>query len=106
MEIVNDSNFKERVLDATLPVLVDFYADWCGPCQMMAPIMEELEKDYEGRVKIVKLNVNDSPNTSDEYNIMSIPVFILFRNGKAVKVQKNRVPKATLSNMLDEEINQ
>lgn len=102
MTIVNDSNFKEEVLDAALPVLVDFYADWCGPCKMMAPVMEELAKEYEGRAKLVKLNVDDSPETSGKYKVMSIPTFILFRNGAAAHTQIGAVAKSVLAGILDQ----
>lgn len=100
MTIINDSNFKTEVLDATLPVLVDFYADWCGPCKMMAPVVEELASEYEGKAKIFKLNVDESPVTAAQYKVMSIPTFILFQNGAAVKTQVGGVPKSTLEEML------
>ena len=102
MTIVNDSNFKEEVLDAALPVMVDFYADWCGPCKMMAPVMEELAKEYEGRAKFVKVNVDESPETSDKYNIMSIPTFILFRNGTVAHTEIGAVGKGVLTGIIDQ----
>lgn len=102
MTIVNDSNFKEEVLDAALPVLVDFYADWCGPCKMMAPVVEELAKEYEGRAKFVKINVDESPETRDKYNIMSIPTFILFRNGAVAHTEIGAVGKNVLAGIIDQ----
>lgn len=102
MIIVNDSNFKEEVLDAALPVLVDFYADWCGPCKMMSPVVEELAKEYDGRVKIVKINVDNSPETAGKYNVMSIPTFILFRNGAPAQTQVGGVPKSVLTDMISQ----
>lgn len=76
------ANFEEEVLKSEIPVLVDFYADWCGPCQMMAPVIEQLAGEYEGRVKIGKLNVDENPEVMAEYKIMSIPTMIIFRNGE------------------------
>ena len=82
---VTDKNFDEQVLKATMPVLVDFWAVWCGPCQMQNPILEEVAKEYEGKVKIAKLNVDENPETAGKYNVMSIPTLMIFRDGKVVK---------------------
>ena len=76
------ANFEEEVLKSEIPVLVDFYADWCGPCQMMAPVIEQLAGEYEGRVKIGKLNVDENPDIAVQYKVMSIPTMIIFRNGE------------------------
>ena len=75
-------NFEQEVLQAQQPVLVDFYADWCGPCQMMAPVIGQLAGEYEGRVKIGKLNVDENPDIAVRYKVMSIPTMIIFRNGE------------------------
>ena len=80
-----DQNFEEEVLKSELPVLVDFFAVWCGPCQMMAPMIEELAKELEKKVKIGKMNVDENPQTAEKYGIMSIPTLILFKKGEAVK---------------------
>jgi len=80
-----DQNFETEVLKSEIPVLVDFFAVWCGPCQMMAPVIEEMAKELEGKVKIGKMNVDESPQTSEKYNIMSIPTLILFKDGQVVK---------------------
>lgn len=81
--ILNDQNFDQEVLKAQEPVLVDFWASWCGPCRVMTPIIEELAKDFEGKaVKIAKLNVDENQKTSAKYQVMSIPTFIIFQEGK------------------------
>jgi thioredoxin 1 len=82
---VNDTNFNQEVLQAQIPVLVDFFADWCGPCKMMGPILEKVKDRLENKVKIVKLNTEVSPNTAGEYQISSIPCLILFKNGQEHK---------------------
>jgi thioredoxin 1 len=79
-----DDNFKAEVLTADLPVMVDFWAVWCGPCQMMAPVIDKLAKDYEGKIKIGKLNVEENPQTASQYGIMSIPAFKIFKDGQVV----------------------
>ena len=79
-----DDNFEEEVLKSDIPVLVDFYAEWCGPCKMLAPILEELSKEYEGKWKIGKCNVDDSPNTASKYGVQSIPTLIFVKNGEIV----------------------
>lgn len=79
-----DENFEQEVLNSDIPVLVDFYADWCGPCKMLAPVIEELAKEYEGKVKIGKLNVDEEQNSSKKYKVMSIPTLIFFKDGEEV----------------------
>jgi len=83
--LFTDQNFEQEVLKSDLPVLVDFFAVWCGPCQMMAPVIEEMAKELEGKVKIGKMNVDESPQTAEKFGIMSIPTLILFKNGEPVK---------------------
>lgn len=86
MEIkLSTENFEKEVLKTEKPVLVDFYADWCGPCNAMAPVIEELAKELEGKVKVGKINVDENPDIAVEYNVMSIPTLIVFKNGKEEK---------------------
>ena len=98
---VDDSNFDEIVLQAKTPVLVDLGADWCGPCRMIAPIIEELAEEYEGRISFVELDVDQNPKTASKYGIMSIPTLLLFKNGSPVSNIVGFRPKAELKRSLD-----
>lgn len=80
--IFKDETFETEVMGSDIPVFVDFYADWCGPCKMMIPVVEELAKELEGRVKVGKLNVDENPNTAAKFRVMSIPTFILIKDGE------------------------
>lgn len=101
MQIVNDSNFETEVLKSELPVLVDFFAEWCGPCKMMGPVVEQIADDFKGRAKVVKLNVDEAPETAEKYGVMSIPTFILFKNGEVSKQKVGGMPKDALAAMLN-----
>lgn len=96
-----DANFKKEALEADKPVLVDFYADWCGPCKMMAPIIDELAKEYDGIIKIGKLDVDDNPDTAKQYRVMSIPTMIIYKNGEVVDTLVGVVAKNALKEKLD-----
>ena len=98
---VSDSNFDQTVLQAELPVLVDFWAAWCGPCRMVAPVVEELAQEYEGRVKFAKLDVDQNPKTASKYNIMGIPTLLIFKQGKPISHVVGFRPKAELKRSLD-----
>ena len=98
---VDDSNFDQIVLQAKTPVLVDFWAEWCGPCRMVAPMVEELAEEYEGRISFVKLDVDQNPKTASKYGIMSIPTLLLFKNGSPVSNIVGFRPKAELKRSLD-----
>jgi thioredoxin 1 len=98
---VNDSNFSQMVLQAKTPVLVDFWAAWCAPCRMVAPVVEELAKEYEGKVSFAKLDVDQNPRTASQYGIMSIPTLLIFKNGAPVSNIVGFRPKADLKRSLD-----
>ena len=93
---INDNNFKREVLDADLPVLVDFWAEWCSPCRMVGPIVEAIAKEYQGKLKVCKLNVDQASETASSYGIMSIPTLAIFKKGKVVDKIVGALPKAEL----------
>jgi thioredoxin 1 len=93
---VSDATFEAEVLKSTEPVVVDFWAEWCGPCRMIAPALEEIAGAMTGKVKIVKLNVDENPGTAAKYGIMSIPTLMLFKNGKLESSQLGAAPKQKL----------
>ena len=100
MEIIKDAEFEEKVLQSGSPVLVDFYADWCVPCKMMAPVVEELSKKYEGRCQMYKINVDNDQEAAGRYRVMSIPTFILFAEGEAKEIITGAVPLAQLEEVV------
>lgn len=98
---VTDANFEHEVLKSNIPVLVDFWAEWCGPCRMIAPILEQLAGESEGKFKIVKLNVDENPETPPKFSIRGIPTLILFKNGQVAGTQVGAVHKAQLSAFIE-----
>ena len=93
---INDDSFEDEVLRCSLPVIVDFWAPWCGPCRMIAPITEKLAEEYEGRLKFCKLNVDDNPQIASKYQIMSIPQVLFFKDGEIVDESTGAVPESVL----------
>ena len=98
---VTDSTFKQEVLESEVPVLVDFWAPWCGPCRMVAPIVDEISVQYEGKVKVVKLNTDENPTVASQYGIRSIPTLMIFKGGQRVDMVLGAVPKTTLATTLE-----
>jgi len=98
---VNDNSFSSEVLNSALPVLVDFWATWCGPCRSISPIVEELANEFVGKVKVTKLNVDESPSTPSQYGVRGIPTLILFKGGKILDQIVGAVPKARLKAMIE-----
>ncbi|RPJ11986.1 MAG: thioredoxin [Deltaproteobacteria bacterium] len=98
---VSDKTFASEVLQSELPVLVDFWATWCGPCKSISPLIDELSNEYAGRVKIAKLNVDENPGTPSQYGVRGIPTLIVFKGGKILEQIVGAVPKTRLTAMLD-----
>ncbi len=101
---LTDSNFNDEVLNSDKLVLVDFWAEWCGPCRMVGPVVEELAGDYEGKVKVGKVDVDSNPQVSMQYGIRSIPSLLIFKNGDVVDQIIGAVPKAHLQKQLDAQL--
>lgn len=99
---INETEFEGEVLKSSVPVLVDFYADWCGPCKMVAPTMEKLSEKYVGKVKFVKINVDENQELSSKYDIMSIPTAMLFNNGTVEDSMIGAYPEAAYRQRLDQ----
>ena len=93
---VTDNNFQAEVLESEVPVLVDFWAPWCGPCRMVAPVVEEIAQEHADALKVVKLNIDENQQTAMEFNVMSIPTLIVFRNGQPAKTVVGAYPKRKL----------
>ena len=96
-----DENFNEEVLSSDIPVLVDFYADWCGPCKMLAPVIEQVAEKFEGKVKVGKLNVDNAPDTARNFGIMSIPTLLYFKNGEIVNKTIGVVAQSEIEQVLN-----
>ena len=101
---MTSKNFESEVLKSKTPVVVDFWAVWCGPCRLFSPTVEEVSKDYAGKVKFVKLNTDENSDIAQEYNIMSIPTAMLFENGEAKAMSVGAVPKTEFKKWLDSNI--
>ena len=101
---VEDNNFKEKVLESKQPVLCDFWAEWCGPCKQISPILSEISQEYENKITIAKINIDNNPEVPSKYGIMSIPTLILFNNGKMVGSQIGLLEKQTITDWINENI--
>ena len=101
---VSDDQFDAEVLQSSEPVLVDFWAEWCGPCKMIAPILDELAETYGGRLKVAKINIDHNQKTPRNYNVRGIPTLMIFKNGKVEATQIGAVSKSQLSQMIDSAI--
>ncbi len=98
---ITDTNFESEAMKATLPVLVDFWAPWCGPCRMIGPVVDNLSKKFEGKMKFYRLNVDENPQTAGKYRIMSIPTLLFFKAGKVVETVVGAVPESALQNKIN-----
>ncbi|AJE44911.1 thioredoxin [Celeribacter indicus] len=100
---VSDDTFADEVLNSDIPVVVDFWAEWCGPCKQIGPSLEELADEYDGKVKIVKVNVDENPNSPAQFGVRSIPALFMFKGGEVVSNKIGAAPKAALANWIAEE---
>jgi len=98
---VTDDSFEDEVLKSAEPVLVDYWADWCGPCKMIAPVLDEISTEYAGRLKVAKLNIDENPNTPPKYGIRGIPTLMLFRGGEVEATKVGAVSKSQLTAFID-----
>ena len=98
---VNDADFEAQVLQSEQPVLVDFWAEWCAPCKMIGPLVDELAASYAGKVKVVKINIDENPNTPRQYAVRGIPTLMMFKDGKVAATQVGAVGKAQLTQLVD-----
>lgn len=101
---ITDGNFEEEVLKCDLPVLVDYWAPWCGPCRAMGPVIDELAQEYTGQVKVVKMNVDENPATPSKYGIRAIPTLILFKGGEVLEQITGAVSKSSIKEMISQKI--
>ena len=101
---ISDESFEEEVLKSERPVLIDYWAEWCGPCKMIAPVLDEIATEYSDRLKVVKLNIDDNPQTPPKYGIRGIPTLMVFKNGQVEATKVGSVSKAQLTAFLDDSL--
>ena len=101
---ISDESFEEEVLQSERPVLIDYWAEWCGPCKMIAPVLDEIATEYSDRLKVVKLNIDDNPQTPPKYGIRGIPTLMIFKNGQVEATKVGAVSKAQLTAFLDDSL--
>ncbi len=101
---ISDSTFEQEVLQSDQPVLVDYWAEWCGPCKMIAPILDEIAKEYDGKLKITKLNIDDNPETPPKYGIRGIPTLMIFKSGDVQSTKVGALSKSQLTAFIDQSI--
>lgn len=104
LQSVNDTDFENEVISSDEPVLVDFWAEWCGPCKTLLPIVEEIAGEMEGKLKVVKINIEDAPETPAKYGLRGVPTLMLFKEGKVIDTRVGGMPKSQLSDWLSEKI--
>ncbi|MCX8514545.1 MAG: thioredoxin TrxA [Burkholderiales bacterium] len=100
----NDSSFDSDVMKSDLPVLVDFWAEWCGPCRMLSPILDDIAKEYSGKIKVVKVNVDESNQTAAHYGVRGIPTILLIKSGQVIGTKVGNLPKSQLTSFIDSNI--
>jgi len=98
---ITDASFRSEVLESPLPVLVDYWAEWCGPCRMIGPLLEDTARDYAGRLKVAKLNIDENPSVPSQYRVRSIPTLMLYRDGHPVATQVGALSRSQLATFLD-----
>lgn len=101
---INDADFESVVVNSDIPVLLDFWAPWCGPCKMIAPVLDELAPEFAGKVKIVKMNVDDNQATPAQFGVRSIPTLLLIKDGQVIATQVGALPKTQLANFINQHI--
>lgn len=101
---ITDSTFEQEVLQSERPVLVDYWAQWCGPCKMVAPILDEIAVEYQGKLKVAKLNVDDNPDTPPKYGVRGIPTLMIFKNGNAEATKVGALSKSQLTAFIDQSL--